>query len=185
MSNAIAHRQSARDLVAFWRKAGPGRWFSKSPAFDAEFRRRFLSMHEAATEGQLDDWVDDAQACLALVILLDQFPRNAFRGTPRMYATDDKAREVAGLALDRGFDEEVDASMRLFLYLPFAHSERLIDQQRSVELNRRLGPWFLSHAEGHRDIIQRFDRFPHRNEILGRASTQAERDFLVVGGFAG
>lgn len=172
-------------IVAFWREAGPDRWFRKDAAFDADFRNRFLATHELAASGALALWADDAEGALALLILLDQFPRNSFRDTPRMYATDDRALAVAGRAIARGFDQEVDEALRLFFYLPFGHSENLADQDRSVELNRPLGEDALKHAISHRDIIVRFGRFPHRNAILGRTSTQEEKVFLESGGFAG
>jgi uncharacterized protein (DUF924 family) len=122
---------------------------------------------------------------LGLVILLDQYPRNSFRGTPRMYATDSLARKVADEAIRRGHDRSVEPAMQLFVYLPFGHSEELRDQQRSVELNKRLGEPSLTHAKGHHDIIERFGRFPHRNAILGRIPRREETEFLAEGGFAG
>ena len=122
---------------------------------------------------------------MALVLLLDQFPRNAFRGTPRMYATDDLGRDVADAAIASGHDGAVESSLRLFFYLPFAHSERLADQDRSVALCRSLDLKSLRHAEGHRDIVRRFGRFPHRNPILGRTMTAAEQEYLDHCGFAG
>ena len=119
----------------------------------------------------------------ALVLLLDQFPRNAFRDTVRMYATDPMARDVANAAIERGYDNLVDPQLRFFFYLPFAHSESLADQDRSVELHERIA--FTEHAIGHRDIVKRFGRFPHRNGILGRPSTAEELAFLKEGGFGG
>lgn len=175
----------ARQVIAFWRTAGPAMWFAKDPAFDAAFRDAFLAAHEAAAGGALAHWRATPDGALALVVLLDQFPRNAFRGTPRMYATDELARTVADASIARGHDEAVDADLRLFLYLPFAHSERLADQEHSVALCRALPADDLRHAEGHRDIIRRFGRFPHRNGILGRPMTVAEREYLDAGGFAG
>lgn len=172
-------------IINFWRDAGPARWFAKDAAFDARFRAQFLSHHEAAASSELDDWTNDAMGALALAILLDQFPRNAFRGTPRMYATDAQAREIAAHAITAGLDAQVPPELRLFFYLPFAHSEKLADQDRSVELARPLGADYLKHAMGHREIIKRFGRFPHRNEILGRATTDEEKRFLDSGGFAG
>lgn len=171
------------DVVSYWREAGEQQWFGKDPAFDAAFRERFLALHEAAARGDLDRWAVTAEGTLALVILLDQFPRNAFRGTPRMYATDARARTVAARAVDTMLDAEVPAALRFFIYLPFAHSESLADQERSVRLHGALGD--TSHAEGHRDIVRRFGRFPHRNEILGRETTAEERAFLDGGGFSG
>ncbi len=171
-------------VVEFWSHES-GHWFSKSAAFDRRFRERFLPTHEAAARGGLQAWQDTPTGTLALLILLDQYPRNAFHGTPRMYATDRQARAVARDALARGHMQAVPEPLRLFFCLPFAHSEDPVDQERSVDLNARLGPVWESHAIGHRDIIRRFGRFPHRNAILGRATTRGEQAFLDRGGFAG
>jgi uncharacterized protein (DUF924 family) len=175
----------ASTLVDFWRAAGPARWFAKDADFDRRFRERFLALHEAAARGALAGWLATPEGALALLLLLDQFPRNAFRGTPRMYASDAMALDVAAAALDAGHDRAVETELQLFFYLPFGHSENMADQQRSVALNRCLGERDLSHAERHRDIVRRFGRFPHRNPILGRAMTPAEQRFLDAGGFAG
>lgn len=175
----------AKAVVDFWRDAGPKRWFEKDPAFDRSFRERFIGWHEAAAAGRLAAWADSPVGALALILLLDQFPRNCFRGEPRMYATDLPARASAAAAIDAGQDRKVGKDLRLFFYLPFAHSEDLADQERSVTLNRALGSDNAEHAEGHRDIIRRFGRFPHRNAILGRGTTPEERRFLEEGGFAG
>jgi len=172
-------------VLSFWRAAGPTRWFRKDEAFDAEFRTRFLDAHEAAARGELDAWAADAQGALALLILLDQFPRNAFRGTPRMYASDARARAIARAAIASGFDLGVEPELRNFFYLPLMHSEDLADQQQAVALARAIGGEELRFALMHRDIIQRFGRFPHRNEMLGRASTAEELPFFADGGFAG
>jgi len=176
----------ATAVVQFWREAGEaGLWFRKDEAFDQRFRERFLGLHLAAARREHDSWADGAQGSLALLVLLDQYPRNAFRGTPHMYATDPLARQVARLSVARGHAAQVDEPLRLFFCLPFAHSEDLADQDLSVELNTQLGPEARRHAEGHRDIVRRFGRFPHRNPILGRESTSAELAFLREGGFAG
>jgi uncharacterized protein (DUF924 family) len=172
-------------LVDFWREAGPTLWFAKDAAFDRRFRDRFLPPYEAAAQGALTEWPATAEGALALVLLLDQFPRNAFRGTLRMYATDVLARRIAHAAIEAGHDRAVEPQLSLFFYLPFGHSESLADQERSVALARRLGQPNLSHAERHRDIIRRFGRFPHRNPILGRAMTEAEQRYLDEGGYAG
>lgn len=175
----------AAAVVAFWREAGPSMWFAKDAVFDRRFRERFLAAHEAAATGALSHWRKTPQGALALVILLDQFPRNAFRGTARMYATDDIARHIADEAIRNGFDLRVEKRLSLFLYLPYAHSENRADQERSVALVERLGEPDLSHARHHRDIVQRFGRFPHRNPILGREMRPEEQRFLDEGGFAG
>jgi len=176
---------AAAAIVDFWRAAGPERWFEKSTAFDEQFRERFLGEHLAAARRERDDWIDAADSALALVILLDQFPRNVFRGTGHMYATDPLARYFARRLVDAGFDQAIEVPLRLFCYLPFAHSEDLADQRRSVELHARVGRPWLDHAEGHCAIVERFGRFPHRNRPLGRDTTPAERAFLEAGGFAG
>jgi uncharacterized protein (DUF924 family) len=173
------------DLLAFWREAGPQKWFRKDPVFDAAFRTRFLDAHEAAVRGELDDWAREPDGALALLILLDQFPRNAFRGTARMFESDARAMEIAREALRRGFDARTDAGLRNFFYLPFMHSEELADQDLAVELTLALGGEALRHAVIHRDIIERFGRFPHRNPLLGRSTTPEEQRFLDEGGFGG
>ena len=177
--------QEAAAVVAFWREAGPSLWFAKDPSFDERFRTRFLSRHEAAGRGELDHWSATPDGALALVILLDQFPRNAFRGSPRMYATDDLARAVADKALARGFDAALAPDVRVFLYLPFGHSEALSAQQNAVDLCAKLGEPTLSRARHHQAIVARFGRFPHRNAILRRAPTPEEQSYLAAGGYAG
>lgn len=176
---------AALAVVDFWREAGPSMWFAKDPAFDRRFRERFATDYEAAARGALQHWLATPNGALGLLILLDQYPRNSFRGTPRMYATDSLARKVADEAIRRGHDRNVEQAMQLFVYLPFGHSEDLGDQERCVALNERLGEPSLTHAKGHHDIIKRFGRFPHRNAILGRAPRPEETQFLAEGGFAG
>jgi uncharacterized protein (DUF924 family) len=174
------------ELLAFWQAAGKDKWFEKDDAFDAEVRARFLATHEAGASGKLSAWEETPRAALALVIVLDQFPRNMFRGDARTYATDAQALAVAQRALDRGFDQQVPEDLRSFFYLPFMHSEQLADQERCVELYRAIGDdYSLEYAEDHAAIIRRFGRFPHRNKTLGRATTPEEQAFLDGGGFAG
>jgi uncharacterized protein (DUF924 family) len=172
-------------LIRFWREAGPSLWFAKDDAFDREFRERFLDLHEAAVRGDLRPWLSSPEGALALVLLLDQFPRNSFRGSPRMYASDAMARAAADAAIAAGHDRKVEESLQIFFYLPLGHSESLADQERCVSMSERLGEPNLSHARGHRDIIERFGRFPHRNAILGRDTTPDERKYLDEGGYAG
>lgn len=171
------------EVIAFWRDAGPKRWFSSDSEFDAEFRERFLDLHLAAARGEHDDRIADPDGALALALLLDQFPRNAFRDTPHMYGTDPLARELMRRAVDTGVSAQVDASLRVFLHLPFTHSEDLADQDLAVELSDPLGGEFAKFAHHHRDIVRRFGRFPHRNKLLGRESTPEEIEFLEAGGF--
>ncbi|MES2634310.1 MAG: DUF924 family protein [Pseudomonadota bacterium] len=173
------------DVIAFWREAGPSRWFRKDEAFDAQFRDRFLAAHDAARSGQFTSWTGSAAGALALLILLDQFPRNAFRGTARMFESDAQALEIARNALTAGFDTQVEPELRNFFYLPFMHSEALADQNRAVELAGAIGGEALRFAIVHRDIIEKFGRFPHRNAVLGRVTTPEEQRFLDEGGFAG
>lgn len=179
----IASPQSA---VAFWTDAGPQKWFAKDDAFDSDIRERFLATHEAAAQGRLSDWENNAEGALALLILLDQFPRNMFRGNARTFATDPLARDIAARAIDRGFDRAVPDNMRNFFYLPFQHSETLADQERGLALYRAWGDADnIKWADIHADIIRKFGRFPHRNEVLGRQTTTEEQAFLDGGGFKG
>jgi uncharacterized protein (DUF924 family) len=175
----------AQEVIAFWQEAGPGRWFAKDPEFDRRFRERFLWLYEPAAEGRYAFWLATAKGALGLLLLLDQFPRNAFRGTWRMYATDAMAREAADKAIRAGHDRAVAPELQLFFYLPFGHSEILDDQERSVGLVARLGEPNASFARRHRDIVKRFGRFPHRNPILGRVMTAEEQLYLDEGGYAG
>jgi uncharacterized protein (DUF924 family) len=176
---------AAADVIAFWREAGPRRWFKKNAAFDADFRDRFLALHERAATGELDAWAQTAEGALALLILLDQFPRNAFRDSARMYATDAQARRIARLALEHQLDLQVPRELRNFMYLPLSHSEHPADHELCVARAGALGKDEQRYALLHQDIIRRFGRFPHRNALLGRASTQEEERFLAEGGFSG
>lgn len=180
-----------RQVLDFWfgPEDAPGRgrfrkqWFAVSPAFDAEIASRFLTVWEEAAAGGLDHLADTPNGSLALVLILDQFPRNMFRGTPRAFATDARAYAVADTAVARGFDRQVLPVQRIFLYLPFEHSESLADQERCVTLMTALGDdMAIDYAVRHRDIIARFGRFPHRNAILGRPSTAEETAFLAQPG---
>jgi len=174
-----------RAVVDFWRQAGRENWFTKNTAFDDEYRSRFNVLHEEAAAGRLAHWMATPEGALGLLLLLDQFPRNCFRGTPRMYATDDLARLMARQALEGGLDLAAEEGLRVFFYLPFSHSENIEDQTVAVEKNRPLVGDYLKHAVGHRDIVERFGRFPHRNEILGRQTTADEQRFLDEDGFKG
>lgn len=176
---------STADILAFWRDAGEDKWFTRDDAFDAEIREKFLVTHEAAAAGKLSDWEMSPDGALALCIVLDQFPRNMFRGDARTYATDPLARAVANRALKRGYDQDVPDNMRGFLFLPFMHSEDMTDQLRCIELYRAAGDKNLNYAERHADIIRRFGRFPHRNAVLGRDTTPEEQAYLDEGGFKG
>lgn len=175
----------AAEVVAFWREAGPARWFAKDEAFDAEFSARFLALHHAAARREHEDWLAHADGALALIILLDQLPRNAFRGSGHMFATDGLALSYAHRAIEAGHDREVDSALQRFFYLPLQHAEDRLEQVRSVALSRRLDADFLKWAVLHQEIIDRFGRFPHRNGVLGRRTTADEQVFLDSGGFSG
>lgn len=175
-----------REIISFWRDAGPKQWFRKDEAFDALIRERFEAAHHAAARGAYARWEETAEGALALLILLDQFPRNLYRGSAHAFATDGLARAVADRAVARGFDQDEEGALRCFFYLPFEHSEDPADQARSMKLFEALGDEeYLRYAKLHEDIIERFGRFPHRNAMLGRASTPEEERFLAEGGFAG
>ncbi|HWA61233.1 MAG TPA: DUF924 family protein [Caulobacteraceae bacterium] len=178
------------DVVGFWLNAGPKKWFAKDDAFDASIRLKFEPVHLAASRGQYDHWAGTAEGALALLILLDQFPRNLWRGSAHAYATDPLARSVARTAVEAGHDRAVDPALRTFFYIPFTHSEDPADQARAQALYeglaRDLGdPEQVKWTRIHADIIARFGRFPHRNKALGRVTTPEEQAFLDDGGFAG
>ena len=176
----------AHEILQFWFDPGLDtaqrnkRWFSKDTRFDAEIRRRFLALYEEAAAGRLAPWQAAPRECLALVILLDQFPRNMFRGRARAFAADALARTAARALLPRA--GELSAEERLFAYLPFEHSESLADQNLACELMKDFDQEQLRYALRHRAIIERFGRFPHRNAALGRASTPEEIEFLKTPG---
>jgi uncharacterized protein (DUF924 family) len=173
-------------VVEFWRDAGYEKWFARDEAFDTRFHDGFRELHFLAARRELEDWLADAQGALALVLLLDQFPRNCFRGSAHSYATDGLARHYAAHAVDAGFDRQVDPTLRIFFYMPFEHSEALADQQRSLDLFNATGDAnYIRYAQLHYDIIARFGRFPHRNPALGRDSTSEELAYLAEGGFSG
>ena len=174
------------DVVEFWRAAGAQRWFARDENFDAECAARFLDAHYLAARGECEHWLDHAQGALALLILLDQIPRNVFRGSAHAWAADGLARAYARRALEVGFDTQVEPELRVFFYLPFEHSEDLADQERALFLHRALpGENADRWARLHHDIIRRFGRFPHRNAALGRITTPEEQAFLDGGGFQG
>lgn len=183
------------DILDFWFPAdtrpGPSQprgrdnpaWFQTDPDFDQAIRDRFLDAWQTAADGGLREWTRTPDGALALVILLDQFPRNMFRGDARAFSTDAAAMEVAEQAIGSGFDRMVDPMMRKFFYLPFEHDEDPGSQARAVDLISALDePEVLEFAERHRRIIDRFGRFPHRNALLGRPSTPEEEEWLAGGG---
>lgn len=177
-----------RDIVDFW-FGTPGtpehgtddpRWFVSDPAFDAEIRTRFAAVHAAAADGRHDDWRRDPEGCLALILVLDQFSRNLYRGSPMAYACDPAARAAARGAVDVGHDRNLPAFTRKFLYMPYMHSEDVADQRRSLALFEALGEDApLTAARRHLEIVERFGRFPHRNAVLGRPTSLEEATFLL------
>ena len=186
---------SPAEVLSFWfgNEGEPGygefreEWFQKDEAFDREIIDRFGGLYEQAAADALDHWREESESCLALVICLDQFPRNMFRGDARTHATDEKALDVSKYAIERALDRELPGFQRIFLYMPFMHAENIEDQRQSVELFEGLagepdGPDVVEYAVGHRDIVERFGRFPHRNAILGRETTPEEAEFLTQPG---
>ncbi len=180
-----AHLSPPEAVAAFWTPLGHAVWFAKDPVFDQKFREAFMAERGAAARGELMPWLATPEGALSLILLLDQYPRNAFRGTPHMYETDTLARIVTDAALALSHDRAIDPALRGFFYLPFGHSEHLADQDRSVQLCAGLAEPAPSHSRRHRDIIALFGRFPHRNAILGRATTPEEENWLADGGFSG
>lgn len=172
-------------VVDFWESIGPDGWFEKNDEIDRRFREQFLAAYEAAAARQCMHWLHEARPGLGLILLLDQFPRNAFRGSPKVYATDALAREAANEFIERGHMAAIDLPLRMFVRLPFSHSEALADQDRAVALHKQYIDDDTQWADHHREIIRRFGRFPHRNAILGRTTTPDEQAFLDEGGFQG
>jgi uncharacterized protein (DUF924 family) len=181
----------AQAVLDFWFGTGTSgvrgisrkEWFRKDVAFDDEIRRRFLPLYERAATGELAHWENDACECLALIVVLDQFPRNMFRGSGRAFAADHLARAATAHAVEHGYDRDLLPVERMFVYLPLEHSELLVDQERCLALMKQLAPYpetgdLHVWAEKHRVIIERFGRFPHRNAALGRESTPQELEFL-------
>ena len=182
----MSETKSSSDVLAFWRAAGEDKWFEKDDAFDRAIRDNFLSTYEAAAAGNLNGWEKTPDGALALIIVLDQFPRNLFRNDARAFATDPLALAATRQAVAAGFDKEIEHELIPFLYMPLMHSENVADQLRCVDLFRDYGnDNNLKFAEIHRDIIERFGRFPHRNPVLCRATTPEEQAFLDSGGFGG
>lgn len=183
---------AASQVLAFWFGDGPEDvprkvWFAKDDEFDRVCRERFAASHAAASAGELDHWQDTPAGALALIVLLDQLSRNIHRGTAAAFAQDARALAVARSAVERGFDRQLTPLRRMFVYLPFEHSEDRADQARSVALFESLrgNPWLdeaIDYAHRHQAVIDRFGRFPHRNAILGRESTAAELEYLATPG---
>jgi uncharacterized protein (DUF924 family) len=179
-----------RAVIGFWEHAGPERWFRADPAFDRRIAECFGAVHLRAAQGALRSWETDAAGSLALLLLTDQFPRNIYRHSAHAFATDALAREVAGRALAKGFDQAFLPSLRQFFYLPYSHHEDAGSQAQAVALYARLvadggDPQGLRFAKLHAQLIARFGRFPHRNIMMGRLSTPEETAYLAEGGFSG
>ena len=182
----MSQRLTPSEVLDFWSDAGPEKWFAKDVAFDRAFSDRCCDTHYAAARRELDHWVEAPDAALALIILLDQLPRNAFRDTAHMFATDPLALKFSKDAIDRGHDRKVAPELRSFILMPLMHSESLADQERLLRLlSPETEAETYKFAVIHRDIIARFGRFPHRNNCLGRDSTPQELKFLNSGGFSG
>lgn len=174
--------KDTQDVIDFWRGAGPGKWFNGGKAFDDACRQRFGDAHMAAAQRELDGWMETSDGALALLLLLDQIPRNIFRGSGHAFATDGLALQHAMQAVATGLDVQVEQALRAFMYLPFEHCEDMAMQDRSVELMATLSKNLLGYAHAHRNVIKRFGRFPHRNAALGRSNTPEEQVWLDAGG---
>jgi len=169
------------EILNFWFMfVGPDRWFAEDPELDNQVREMFLTAHEAAVRGEMRKWEETPEGAIALLLLLDTFPRRMFRGTARVYATDDMALDIAREAIIRHFDDRIDRQYKLFFYIPFSHSEDMGDQRLALFYvrERTKEPSWIDTAEWRHDVIQRFDRFPHRNALLGREMTPEEQAFL-------
>ena len=176
-------RNTQNEVLHFWfEDSSPDQWFTKNSDFDDDIRARFESDYNMAMEGIYDGWMDTPKGCLALIILLDQFPRNMFRGRVQMFAGDDKALEVAKCVVEKGFDKDMTLHEKVFAYLPYEHSENLDDQKTSLDLfapTKKDDPTFYDYAKHHYEVIKKFGRFPHRNAILERQNTRLEEEYLA------
>lgn len=174
-------------VLDFWAGVGNDGWWKRDDALDREIRSRFGELLDAAIRGELDAWQGEAHSTLALIIILDQFSRNLFRDSTKAFEQDAKALALAKAGLAKGFDRQSREDLRIFFYLPFEHSESILEQETSVALQYSIddNPLALKAALEHREIIQRFGRFPHRNRVLGRHTTPAEQAYLDGGGFKG
>lgn len=179
-------RDTKEEIIEFWfEETAPQQWFQVSDIFDAQIIDHYLDTYEMARDGKLDEWAVDAEGCLALCLVLDQFPRNMFRHAAKAFATDAKALLIAKQALHKGFDQVLTPVKRRFLYLPFEHSENFQDQKKSVELFKTMqadDPLGYEYALRHMHVIEKFGRFPHRNKALGRTNTPEEDEYLSTPG---
>ena len=180
------HLPSPADVISFWTKAGPEKWFAKDDSFDRAFKAEFLEAHYAAARRELDSWMNTADGALALLILLDQFPRNCFRNTGHMFAPDSLALYFTRQAIAKNYQHNVASDLLPFVLMPLMHSEDLKDQNDLIDLlDKSKYENTYNYAVIHRDVIARFGRFPHRNASLGRETTSEELAFLNEGGFSG
>lgn len=179
-------RDTKNEVLKFWfEETQPQQWFQKNDAFDADIRDRFMVTYDMARKDMCLDWTKDAEGVLALCLVLDQFPRNMFRGDPKMFETDAKALLIVKEALHKGFDHILPTMKRRFVYMPFMHSEELKEQKRSVALFETMKddePLSYEYAIKHMEVIEKFGRFPHRNKVLGRESTEEELGYLKLPG---
>ena len=174
------------DVLEFWSELGNDGWWTKNPEVDAQIHEKFGKIHKDACDGKLDHWAETPDGALALIIVLDQFSRNMFRNDAKCFSQDTKALEIAKSAVAKGLDHNCREDLRVFFYLPYEHSEKIADQEKSVMLQHSISnPEAIWAALEHREIIQRFGRFPHRNKVLGRHTTPAETAYLDGGGFKG
>ncbi len=175
----------AEDILTFWAEAGEAKWWKRDEAFDTEIARRFSTIHEQAAQGQLENWCQTPNGALALIIVLDQFSRNLFRNSPKAFAQDAQCLVLVHALMAKGTDRKMRDDLAPFVYLPLMHSEKLSDQDLCIQEMQRLDlEEQVKFAKIHRDIIVKFGRFPHRNEVLGRDTTPQEAEFLANGGFS-
>lgn len=171
------------EILKFWfEETKAEKWFQKDPEFDRDITNRFEGDYMLASKDIYDGWMGSATGCLALIILLDQFPRNMYRGSAKMFATDHKALSVAKHAVEKEFDQMLNTDQKAFVYLPYEHSETISDQEKSLELFRAIreeNPVYYDFAKKHYDVIRKYGRFPHRNLILNRPSTKLEEEYLA------
>ncbi len=179
-------RDTKQEILSFWfEETLPQQWFQKNDAFDEEIRTRFMVTYEMAKKDLCAEWTKNADGVLALCLVLDQFPRNMFRNSPKAFETDEKIKMIVMEALHKGFDMVLNPTKRRFMYMPFMHSENLNDQKRCVRLFETMkndDPLSYEYAVKHMEVIEKFDRFPHRNEILGRESSEEELQYLSLPG---
>lgn len=167
-------------VLDYWfRKENQHFWFASTPEIDTQMREQFNDLWDSAKSGELDDWKNSAEGCLALCIVLDQLPLNMFRGAPRSFSTEQQSIEIAKHAIQKGFDQQINKERLAFLYMPLMHSEKLADQDFAISLFEKAGlEGNTRFAKHHRELIKTYGRFPHRNDILGRENTLAEIEYL-------